>query len=450
MMGMVSMRWGKRCYNVCLLFWLIISCSLAWGGDSFVGLPDFPSGNLQFHDMLSPIMAEHERIKAAKEVVEEAKERIRVSLGSRYPELEVTMEGGREDEVDKDNPDYFNRINLRLSQLLFDFGKTDSAVEKARLELKDRMLSLQKVEQKFILDAALAYQGLHRAYMVLRFANESEENIRHQTGLEEIRVAEGSGYTTDVLQSKSQLASAVSRRLSNEGAYHMAESRFMEIFGTLPKDIETLYPLDPYRCIVIPKDIQPVLDASRRNNIDLLIALNRKAMAEMDLTGERRRSIYPDLNFTLESALSDNYNDIFGHTKEYKAMVTLRKQFNLGLTERNKIKAAGHTARNRHFQVLDQEKVVETATRMAWHRLKTAEATTETLTRQAELTAGFLELARKERVLGNRSLMDILAGETSLINARSDSYAAKIDISLAMFSLMETTGVLDLNYFKIE
>ncbi len=69
---------------------------------------------------------------------------------------------------------------------------------------------------------------------------------------------------------------------------------------------------------------------------------------------------------------------------------------------------------------------------------------------QAELTAAFLELARKERMLGNRSLLEVLNGETSLINAKSDSYASRIDTSLAAFSLLEITGVLSLELFNIK
>jgi len=91
-------------------------------------------------------------------------------------------------------------------------------------------------------------------------------------------------------------------------------------------------------------------------------------------------------------------------------MVTLKKSINLGLTEKNKISAASHNLIKERHQVADRERIIEKTVRMAWHRLKTVEATTQTLAQQAQLTAAFLELARKERALGNRSLMDILAG----------------------------------------
>lgn len=43
----------------------------------------------------------------------------------------------------------------------------------------------------------------------------------------------------------------------------------------------------------------------------------------------------------------------------------------------------------------------------------------EFLSNQVSMAANFLELARKERELGRRSLLDILNGEIGLINAQA-------------------------------
>jgi len=414
------------------------------------GLPAFPSGNLHFYQLLKPVMEHHERIKSAKEAVEEARERILIKFGIRYPELELTIEAGREDEYGKEDPEHYNSIKLKLSQLLWDFGKTDAVIEKVRRELIDKELTLKQVRQKFVFDAVQVYQKLHKAYIVLQFSRESQKNIRHQTGLEEILMAEGSGYSTDVLQSKSQLASAISRTLRNEGDYYIAESEYIEIFGMPPDNIKQMFPVDSNQCLSISQEIEPVLQAAMQRNIELSLARNRKDMAEIDLQGEKSSFFFPDINFTLEASITDNYNGVFGNSKDYKAMVELKKSINLGLTEKNSVRAAKHNLLKEKYQIAEKEKTVKKNTRTAWQKLKTAEATTQTLMQQAELTAAFLELARKERMLGNRSLLEVLNGETSLINAKSDSYASRIDTSLAAFSLLEITGVLSLELFNIK
>ncbi|MBF0229923.1 MAG: TolC family protein [Desulfamplus sp.] len=405
------------------------------------------SGNKYFHDIFKPIFAKHQRIKSAEAAVKAAKEQIRIRFGAYYPELELTLEAGREDEHGEIVPDQYNQSKLKLSQLLWDFGKTNAAVEKARRQLAEHELNLEKTRQKLIADAATAYQRLHKAYIVLQYSIQSEENIRRQTGLEEIRVAEGYGYTTDVLQSKSQLAGAMSRRQRNEGEYSLAESTYLEIFDKLPEDIAKMRPIDIYKMISIPNDLEIVLKVSLESNLDLLLAKNKESVVETDIRSEKNKALYPDIEFALEGDVSDNYSATFGNKKEYKASVILKKKINLGLIENNKIKAARETMVREKNLVIDREKLIGKTAKSAWQRLKTAEQITLTLTQQADLTAAFLKLAREERALGNRSLMDILAGETALINARSDSYAAKIDISFATFALLEVMGGLDLDMF---
>lgn len=406
------------------------------------------SGNRYFYDIMKPILANHERIQSAEAAVRAAKEQIRIRLGARYPELELTLEAGREDEYQATLPAQYSQSKLKLTQLLWDFGKTDAAVEKARRQLVEQELNLEKTRQKLVIDAATAYQRLHRAYIVLQYSIESEENIRRQTGLEEVRVAEGFGYTTDVLQSKSQLAGAMSRRQRNEGEYSMAESGYLEIFGNLPDDVAKMKPLEPYKMASIPQNLETVVKIAQQNNLDLMLARNRESVTETDITSEKRKSIFPDIEFALEGDVSDNYNATFGNKKEYKGSVVLKKKINLGLIENNKIRAARESMLKETKLVVDKEKLIEKTARTAWQRLKTAELTTLSLSQQADLTAAFLKLAREERALGNRSLMDILAGETALINAKSDSHASKMDISFGMFSLFEVMGNMDISMFN--
>jgi hypothetical protein len=100
------------------------------------------------------------------------------------------------------------------------------------------------------------------------------------------------------------------------------------------------------------------------------------------------------------------------------------------------------------YEMADQSRIVETGTRNAWQNFKTSEIYTEKLAEQATLTAELLIMARQEYESGGeKTIMDVLAGETNLINARSASYAAQIDISMAMMNLLGSMNVLDMEMF---
>jgi hypothetical protein len=126
----------------------------------------------------------------------------------------------------------------------------------------------------------------------------------------------------------------------------------------------------------------------------------------------------------------------------------LRKNINLGLTDRHRIGAAERLVEKGKYEMTDQISIVETDTRNAWERLQTSEIATETLAEQATLTAELLIMARQEHESGgDKTVMDILAGETNLISARSASYAAQIDISLGTLDLLGVMDILNMEMF---
>jgi adhesin transport system outer membrane protein len=55
----------------------------------------------------------------------------------------------------------------------------------------------------------------------------------------------------------------------------------------------------------------------------------------------------------------------------------------------------------------------------------------------------FLELARKESQVKQRSLIDVLAGETAVIDANSDATSADLDVVISMFALLGAVGNLE-------
>ena len=87
--------------------------------------------------------------------------------------------------------------------------------------------------------------------------------------------------------------------------------------------------------------------------------------------------------------------------------------------------------------------------RTTWDGLKTAQQNAQFLTNQARISGEFLELARQERQAGNRTLLDVLGGETALINAQADAIAAKIEVLINSYTLLSLMGGLDLDSIEL-
>lgn len=406
-------------------------------------------GNITLHSLLTPLLNDHVRIKTAQAEVEAEMRRIEVAFGGWFPDLDLTVNTGNQQHTRINTEDYFASASVKLTQLLWDFGAVNTTIEKARLKLLLSELELQKIKQKFILDAASSYINLFRAHQALEFTRQSESNIRNQTGLEEAKVAKGAGYSTDVLQAKTQLAAAIARRLRNEEAVIQAGNSFLEFFGFMPKDLSKLQPVNLKTTAELPENLSTLIELANSNNFDIRAEQIKFALAKNDIKSERTNRLYPKINLSVEEMLQQNARGTqwAGETNDMVAKVEIRMPFNLGFVAYDSIRAAELDASSKQNALYDTQIIVERKNRSAFQKLKTARLTAESLQEQADIAEAFLELARVERQLGNRSLIDILSGEVSLINARSDAISAQYDATLAILSLLEVIGALQPDIF---
>lgn len=393
----------------------------------------------------------HDRVQAAKADVEAAQGRARVALGDWFPTLTPTASFGWEKQKkhqEAQTSTGFHEMGMKLSQLLWDFGKTNAAVEKARLALERSRTSLDAVRRNLILEAATAYANVIRTRRVLEYARRSEENIRRQTGLEEARVEVGSGLSTDVLQAKRELAAADARRIEAEGARIIAENRFLSIFGFLPTADTALVEVQR-EVLPLPKALEQAQGEALERNSDLILARIDEDSAREELDATQAGKFLPKVEGVVERKWKQNVSGTLGPKNETLAKVEMSVPLNMGLTGLDAIEAASADLLSRMRTRADTRRKVEEETRNAWQQLETAQSKARALRNQENIAAAFLDLARKERALNQRSLIDLLTGETALINAQSDAASVETDVLIASFGLLKTTGKLDYSIFGV-
>tara|TARA_B100002003_G_C13867704_1_gene424438 strand:- start:152 stop:676 length:525 start_codon:yes stop_codon:yes gene_type:complete len=88
--------------------------------------------------------------------------------------------------------------------------------------------------------------------------------------------------------------------------------------------------------------------------------------------------------------------------------------------------------------------------RNSWQNLETSRLNAGFLRNQANISGEFLDLARKERKLGTRTLLDVLSGETSFISSISAAVAAEAARDLAVYNLLFAMGELSLASVELE
>lgn len=405
---------------------------------------------LTLANMITMALERSEELASARANLEAAQQRAQVAQADWYPDLGLTAHYGSQDNHGAEGFVDTGEVKLRMAQLLWDGGVTQARVAQSHLDVQQSRLELQRIEQQVLLAAATAYVQLVSTYRTLGYAKQSEQNIQRQTGLEEIRVRGGMGLTTDMLQAQSQLAGAQSRRLLMEEAYVRAQNRFVEIFDFLPEDINALdYPDELDLLSAVPDSLEQVQARVRENNLQLRLLELNELRTQKDVQQAQGGALRPRLDFILERTHKQNPGGIKqDNVDETLLKLELTMGFDLGFSGRNAVAAARQDLRSRMEMNQNQRRAIERQVRDAWIQQVTARSRTLALQEQSEITAAFLELARRERELGNRSLIDVLSGETALINAESDLEAARADALVAALNLLEIFAELNVNLLR--
>ena len=404
------------------------------------------AGAQSLYDNLVELVRTQKQVKAAEADLEASKQRSEAAWKKWYPELSVTGSYGVEKQNKPtgtaDTEGVPREVDLKVTQQLWDFGSTNAGIRRSRLETDRARANLMAARQNIVLQGIDAHMSLIRAKKVLGFADGSVANIRRQATLEDSRVQRGGGFTTDVLQAKTQLAGAEARRTNFSAAFQNAINNYRRYFNREPGKVDDMKdPRVPFE--LVPKSLDEVIKIVHENNPGLRAARLDADILRETISQVRADDVFPTLNATAEEKRKQDVGGTLGSQNEQIIKVQLTYSLSLGLTERNTLRAAKGDHLGSLNRYIDNRDAIERATRDQWSNLERDRLNAEFLKNQANIAAEFLELARRERQLGKRSLIDVLAGETALINANADATAAETDVALDLFRLINLMGQLE-------
>ncbi|MBF0135521.1 MAG: TolC family protein [Magnetococcales bacterium] len=396
---------------------------------------------------LTRMLEQHQRIKAAEADLQAAIATLAKTRTGYFPELKMTTDSGREvinnANTTPDTAMPMRHMNLTVNQMLWDFGKAKAEVGKAEISVRQLQNNVELARQDLLLEGITASINLLRAHQTLEFAQQSVDNIQKQAGLEESRVDLGSGFPTDVLQAKSQLAGAQARHSRAKGGLVNAMNRYRAVFNAEPPVREKLHALQVPQS-QLPATLEELIHLTRSDNLQLKNAGLSEELAGLDVDRVLASDLAPKLNLIGESKFSRNDNGTEGNKESRSIKMELSYALNFGLPGLDAMQVARKQKLAVSSRKHDTMMTVDEQARNAWQNLVTARENADFLANQVRIAMAYLRLAQEERVQGRRSLIDVLSGETTVINAQSDAAAAESDVVIAAYTILKVVGRLAL------
>ncbi|NNJ84956.1 MAG: TolC family protein [Gammaproteobacteria bacterium] len=411
---------------------------------------DFPSGNAATDDLKARLMAlltGHVRINKVLADRKSAWHGARQAMGDWFPALDINLTMGGEQQRKTDqahNTNDFDETEIKISQLLWDFGATNGKVAQGRLRYEKANIEWAAARQKLLLEALTAFLEWKKAKQTVEFVRRSEANVHRQTELELTRTTGGAGSASDVLQSKTQLAGARSRRIQAESALDITGNRYRALFGEFPPDTLFSAKLPPSLLAKVPKTLDGTLTLALLDNSEVRAAILDERIAKQKIRAVHGKQFFPRIEASAGYTKKDGADGIPAIREDTFVDVSVNFPLNL-MSGTNALRAARQQRVAALYEVTNVQHSVEEKARNNWQRLSNSRIVADSLDEQARYAAEFLALARMERELGNRSLIDLLSGENSLNNAQNAAASARIDLQLAQLALLHVIGRLDLD-----
>jgi adhesin transport system outer membrane protein len=412
-------------------------------------------GPITLTQYLDQLLREHDRVLASQAKVVAAERSSDRAQGDFLPDVDMRASAGYQtldhkfdEEEDSyvddsyDSEEFFNTQEVKATQNLVNFGRTTSKVNREIARLWQARLEHEATKQDVLQEAIEAYLAVIRAQDKLEYAQASERNLESELSAEERRLRSGAGVTTDVLQARSQLIGIRAKRVSAQGELANAKNRFFSVFHFMVSDNEvkrmvkpsvprTHYPADLEEAVRIALEEHPRIKIARRR---IMEGESERSMAGADF--------WPSLDLVAEGKRRERHEGLPGERMEGTGYVELNMNIFNGLSDYRAYQASKANLDALRGEYGNLQRKVEQQTRMAWQNLTSSRQVAETLENQVTVLEEFLKLARRERKLGTRSLLDVLTGEINLINARSTALAARTDHLRAAYELLYVLGRL--------
>jgi len=354
---------------------------------------------------------------------------------------------GDDGETSSDQQSY----SLDLTQPLFNWTAWQNK-DAAAARGDEARLSLSAAEQDLIVRVAQAYFDVLSARDALESAREQQRSIQKQLDRAEAAFEAGLDPVTDKQEAQSSLDSARVDAISARNDLNSARDALISLTGRAPATLAGVT-VDA----AMPDKTADVADKSREDWLatadsrspDVAAARAAWRAAREDISAQRGGHL-PTLNLVGSIGRQEQLFPVGGaQANLINETQTVGLQLDMPLFSGGATTAAvaeaEYNAEQARLDLISTRRQLIVDTNGAYRDVAASAARLHALDRAIESGQTALEAARAGYRLGNRTILDVIDAEVTLVQRRADRKQAWYDHALARLQLRAAAGVLDFN-----
>lgn len=329
--------------------------------------------------------------------------------------------------------------SLQGTQTLYNGFQTASRTREAEAAVFGQRETLRNTEQSVLLQAATAYLNLLQNAALLELNRNNVSVLEATLRQTRDRFTAGEVTRTDVAQSLQQLDLGRSQLHAAESQYITAKSQYLQSVGVEPGKLASASPVDRFS----PRTLNAALQRAASQNPQITLAMYAVDQ-QVENVKALEGALYPTLSVTtlLQKSFGSFTQPNNLEALSGEAFGTLTVPLYQGGSEYAQIRQAKETLGQRRLDLDTARLSVQQAVTQAWGQLEAAKAQIDAS--NAAVTAAEIALdgVREEARVGQRTTLDVLNAQQTLVQARTNLVTAQHDRLVASYSLLASVGSL--------
>jgi outer membrane protein TolC len=341
---------------------------------------------------------------------------------------------------------------LSLTYLIFDFGARTSRIASSRANLLGANLAFNNTHLTIIDRVTQAFYRLQNANAQREAAEVNLKNAEAVREASEARLQNGLATLPDVLEARSAAAQAEYDLQSTIGQQQIA---FGDLATTLTAPLSSVFKIQSIDDMTIPEELgespEEAIEHGLAQRPDLLQHVAEVRAANAEIKGARS-AFYPTLSFAGHDGWLRAFGEQSDYPPTYAGAHVYDAQLNLNWTLFDGLKRERTLARAKAEREAAIAEVNDTRDEIA-DQVWRAYANTQTAFRQRTAAAALLASSQESYnasleayTAGVRNILDVLAAQRTLAQARSSDIAARTGVLANLAELAFRTGTLLTNH----
>ena len=376
--------------------------------------------------------------RAALRATDEGVQRARAGL---LPSVSASSSLGRESRSLSSSYMLSPRtLGLSATQSIYNGARVSNQIDLSEKTVLAAREQLRSVEQKVLFGSSSGYMAVVRDTAVLKVRQANINVLKEQLRQTEDRFNVGEVTRTDVAQVSAQLAAAEAERSAAQASLASSVASYQQIIGSMPDALADAVPL----VNMVPTSLDQALLIGQADHPDI-----RAARFSVDIAAAgvkiAQGELLPSLSLKGTLTRAQDYQSPGDEYNDASIVASLTIPLYEGGEVHARVRQLKETLGQRRLEADSALRAVIAEISSAWSQYITSQARIKAAETQIEAATVALNGTREEAKVGQRTTLDVLIADQTLLGAQVNLVTAQTDRVVASYRVLSSVGKLSAN-----